>query len=58
VSFDWTFLPSIISAASGLGGVLLGGYLTWKREAARESDRIKKESSYLSILWLPTLIVS
>jgi len=47
---DFSFLPSIISALSGLGGVYLGGHLTWKREASRESDRIKKESSYLAIL--------
>lgn len=47
---DWSFLPSIISAASGLGGVWLGGKLTWKREATRESERLKKESSYLAIL--------
>ncbi|WP_050978158.1 hypothetical protein [Herbaspirillum sp. GW103] len=47
---DWSFLSSVISAASGLGGVWLGGFLTWKREADRESGRIKKESSYLAIL--------
>jgi hypothetical protein len=48
---DWsTLLQSLISAASGLGGVWLGGRLTWKREESRESDRIKKESSYLAIL--------
>lgn len=48
---DWsTLLQSLISAASGLGGVWLGGRLTWKREESRESDRIKKESRYLAIL--------
>lgn len=50
MAFDWNFLPSLISAASGLGGVWLGGRLTWKREALREHDRILKESSYLAIL--------
>jgi hypothetical protein len=48
---DWSPLwQSLISAASGLGGVWLGGRLTWKREESRESDRIKKESGYLAIL--------
>lgn len=47
---DWSFLPSIISAASGLFGVWMGGQLTWIREASKEKERIKKESSYLAIL--------
>lgn len=50
MTFDWSFLPSLISAAAGLGGVWLGGRLTWRREALRENDRIKKASSYLAIL--------
>ncbi|UCV11321.1 hypothetical protein KI614_14410 [Dechloromonas denitrificans] len=47
---DWSFVPSIISAASGLLGVWMGGRLTWKRESLRENERINKESSYLAIL--------
>lgn len=47
---DWSFLPSLISAASGLCGVWLGGRLTWKRESLREAERVGKESSYLAIL--------
>ncbi len=50
MAFDWNILQSLISAASGLGGVWLGGRLTSKREESRERDRIKKESSYLAIL--------
>jgi hypothetical protein len=50
MAFDWNFFPSLISAASGFGGVWLGGRLTWKREALRENDRVKKESGYLAIL--------
>lgn len=52
---DWSFLPSLISAVSGLSGVWLGGWLTSKREITREHDRIKKESSYLAILVLAHL---
>jgi hypothetical protein len=52
---DWSFLPTLISAASGLGGVWLGGRLTWKREALRETERIKKESGYLAILMVAHL---
>lgn len=47
---DWSVLPSVISALSGLCGVWLGGQLTSKREAVREAERIRKESSYLAIL--------
>ncbi len=47
---DWSFVPSVISAASGLLGVWMGGRLTWKRESLRENERINKESSYLAIL--------
>ncbi|WP_157786970.1 hypothetical protein [Herbaspirillum rubrisubalbicans] len=47
---EWNFLPSIISAASGLGGVWLGGYLTWRRESLREATLAAKESTYLIIL--------
>lgn len=50
MALDWNFLPSLISAASGLGGVWLGGRLTYKREASRENERNKKEASYLAIL--------
>jgi len=47
---DWNVAPSLISAASGLCGVWLGGQLTSKREAGREKDRERRESSYLAIL--------
>ena len=47
---DWNVVPSLISAASGLCGVWLGGQLTSKREASREKDRERRESNYLSIL--------
>lgn len=47
---EWNFVPSIISAVSGLGGVWLGGYLTWRRESNRESTRAAKEAIYLAIL--------
>src|SRR3546814_17923200 len=43
-------MPSLVSAVSGLCGVWLGGQLTFKREARREADRIKRESNYLVIL--------
>src|SRR3546814_5638870 len=48
---DWNVvMPSLVSAVSGLCGVWLGGQLTFKREARREADRIKRESNYLVIL--------
>lgn len=42
--------PSVISAASGLSGVALGGWLTSLREGSKERTRVKKELSYLAIL--------
>jgi hypothetical protein len=42
--------PSIVSALSGLGGVYLGGFLTGRRDAAKEDERLKREGSYLAIL--------
>lgn len=50
MAFEWNFIPNLITAASGLGGVWLGGHLTSKREAVREADRVQKESIYLAIL--------
>src|SRR3546814_9621353 len=50
ILLDWNVGPSLISAASGLCGVWLGGQLTSKREAGREKDRERRESSYLAIL--------
>ena len=50
MAFDWNFIPILITAASGLGGVWLGGHLTSKREAVREADRVKREASYLAVL--------
>lgn len=46
----WSFLTTLISAGSGLGGVWLGGWLTSARESKKESDRIARETSYLAIL--------
>lgn len=43
-------LQSLISAASGLGGVWLGGYLTSRRENVKEGKRVRKETTYLAIL--------
>lgn len=47
--FEWGLVQSVISAASGLGGVWLGGHLTWKRDEARERERNRKETAYLAI---------
>lgn len=47
---DPSYLSAFISAAAGLGGVWLGGWLTMKREAERERDRIQRERSYLAVL--------
>lgn len=55
MAIDLSFLPSVISAASGLGGVWLGGWLTTRREAERERERSEKESKYLGILVLAHL---
>jgi hypothetical protein len=49
VAIEWGLIQSAISATAGLGGVWLGGQLTSKREEARESERIKKETIYLAI---------
>jgi len=50
MAVDLSFIPSVVSAASGLGGVWLGGYLTSKREAQKEHTRAKAEATYLAIL--------
>jgi hypothetical protein len=47
---EWSLIQSAITAAAGLGGVWLGGRLTWKREEARDRERNNKEMSYLAIL--------
>lgn len=47
---DWGFLPSIVSAASGLGGVWLGAELTSRRELRRETDQYAKDVTYLAII--------
>jgi hypothetical protein len=52
---DWNFIPGLITAVSGLGGVWLGGWLASRRDVMREHERIKKESSYLAILVLAHL---
>jgi hypothetical protein len=50
MALDWNVLQSLISGATGLGGVWLGGYLTSRRDGLRERDRIQKETTYLAIL--------
>jgi len=54
MEFDWKFLaiflPSVLSAASGLGGVLLGSKLTSRREVLRDAELRTQELSYLAIL--------
>ena len=45
-----TVLPSFIAAASGLGGVVVGAWLTDRRERDLEKKRIAKEIGYLAIL--------
>lgn len=47
---DWGFLPSIVSAVSGLGGVWLGAELTSRRELRREKDLYAKDVTYLAII--------
>ena len=47
---EWSFIPNLITAVSGLGGVWLGALLTAKREASREEIRAAKDVSYLAIL--------
>lgn len=43
-------LQSVISAASGLIGVALGGYMTSRREDKRATAQSSKEAAYLAIL--------
>lgn len=47
---EWSIVQSLITAGAGLGGVLLGGYMTTRREDKRERRRVEKESGYLAIL--------
>lgn len=51
---DWnllpSFLPSLISAISGLAGVGLGGWMTNRRDALKERSRSSVEASYLAVL--------
>jgi len=47
---EWSIVQSLITAATGLGGVCLGGYMTTRREDKRELRRVEKESGYLAIL--------
>ncbi|WP_186153238.1 hypothetical protein [Burkholderia gladioli] len=47
---EWGFLPSIVSAAAGLGGVWLGAELTSRRELRREADQYAKDIAYLAII--------
>lgn len=47
---EWSWVNSAISAGAGLGGVWLGGWLTSRREARRERDRLQREANYLAAL--------
>jgi len=47
---ELSFIPSIVSALSGLAGVWFGGHLTSKREAQKEQLRTKADATYLAIL--------
>jgi hypothetical protein len=50
MQIEWGLIQSAITAGAGLGGVWLGGRLTWKREETRERARELKEATYLAIL--------
>ncbi|SOZ05310.1 conserved hypothetical protein [Cupriavidus taiwanensis] len=48
---DWSsFLPSVITTLSGLGGVWLGARLTTRREELREAAKLERDARYLAIL--------
>lgn len=47
---EFSWVNSLISAGAGLGGVWLGGWLTSRREARKERDRIQRETCYLAAL--------
>lgn len=47
---QWGWVNSVISASAGLCGVWLGGWLTSRREAQKERDRLQREAHYLSAL--------
>lgn len=47
---EWGWVNSVISASAGLGGVWLGGWLTSRREARQERDRLQREAHYLAAL--------
>jgi hypothetical protein len=46
----WSFLSGVVPAASGLGGVWLGGWLTSRRERSRDAAQTEKDMTYLAIL--------
>jgi len=51
MAWEWaSVVPSLISTASGLGGVFLGAKLTSTREAKRETDKAQMDARYLAIL--------
>lgn len=50
MAIEWSLVQSAITAVAGLGGVWLGGRLTWEREEKRERARELKEATYLAIL--------
>lgn len=47
---EWSWVNSAISASAGLVGVGLGGWLTSRREARQERDRVQREAHYLAAL--------
>jgi hypothetical protein len=47
---EWSWVNSAISASAGLGGVWLGGWLTSRREARLQRDRLQREAHYLAAL--------
>ena len=49
-ALDTAALTSVISAASGLAGVALGGAITYWRETRHEKTRASADLSYLSLL--------
>jgi hypothetical protein len=49
VSTSLVVLPSLISAVSGLVGVIVGAGITWWREASARQAQVSKDAEYLAI---------
>jgi hypothetical protein len=47
---NWDVIETLITAASGLAGVWLGGNLTSKHETMKEGRRVQAETTYLATL--------